>query len=55
VGAACKRHLRAGDRTQPEVFGGMGELERAVNPVVVGKRNSFVTELGRPRRELLGQ
>ena len=55
VGAAVERDLGAGDRAQPEVLGRMRELERSVDPVVVGERERVVAELGRPRRELLGQ
>jgi len=33
----------------------MRELERAVDPLVVGQRQRLVTELGRPRRQFLRQ
>jgi hypothetical protein len=33
----------------------MGELERAVDAVVVGQRERFVSELGSTRRQLLRQ
>ena len=32
----------------------MGELERAVETVVVGQRQRLVAQLDRPRRQLLG-
>ena len=55
VCAAGERHLRAGDRAQPELLACVRELERAVDAVVVGERERVVAELGRPRRELLRQ
>ncbi len=55
VRPTCERDLRAGDRPQPERLGGVRELERAVDPVVVGERERVVAELHRPRRELLRQ
>jgi hypothetical protein len=33
----------------------VGELERAVDAVVVGERERLVAELGGPRGDLLGQ
>ena len=51
----AERDLGAGDRAQPEVLGRVGELERPVDPVVVGERERVVAELDRPRGELLGQ
>ena len=55
VGVVLERDLRAGDRAQPEVLGGVGELERAVDAVVVGERERVVAELGGARGELLRQ
>lgn len=46
-------HLRAGDRPEPGVLRGVGELERAVDPVVIGQRERRIAELGRSRDELL--
>ena len=39
---------------RPKRLGRVGELERAVDAVVVGERERLVAELGRPRGELLG-
>ena len=47
-------HLGAGDRPDAGELRGMRELERAVDPVVVGERERLVAELGRASRELLG-
>ena len=55
MGAAGERDLGAGDRPQPEVLGGVRELERAVDAVVVGEREGVVAELGGARGELLRQ
>ena len=55
VGAPFERDLGAGDRANAEVLRGVRELERAVDPVVVGQRERLVAELGRPGRQLLGQ
>ncbi len=33
----------------------MGELERAVDPVVIGERERGVAKIGRPRDELFRQ
>ena len=55
VGAAVERHLGAGDRPHSEILRGMGELERAVDPVVVGERERGVAELGRAGGELFRQ
>jgi hypothetical protein len=55
VRAVGQRYLRAGDRPDAEGFRRVRELERAVDPVVVGQRERFVTELGRARRQLLRQ
>ncbi len=49
---ARKRDLGARDRPQAELPGGVGELERAVDAVVVGERERVVAELDRPGREL---
>ncbi len=55
MGAALERHLGAGDRAQAERFRGLGELERAVDAVVVGQRERVVAELDGACGELLGQ
>ena len=47
------RHLRPGDRPDTGVLRGVGELERAVDAVVVGQRERRVAELGGLRDELL--
>ena len=54
VARALDRHLGAGDRPDPGVLGGMRELERAVDAVVVGESERRVAELRRSRGELLG-
>ena len=43
-------HLGAGDRPDAGELRGMRELERAVDPVVVGERERLVAELGREPR-----
>ena len=53
VAASLQRHLRAGDRPHPERLRRVRELERPVDPVVVGERQRLVPELGRTRRKLL--
>ncbi len=45
--------LGSRDRPQAERLRRVGELERAVDPVVVGERERRVAELGRPHHELL--
>ena len=55
VRAALERHLRAGDRPDAERLRRVRELERAVDPVVVGERERLVAELGRAKRQLLRQ
>ena len=52
--SARERDLGAGDRPHTEVLRRLRELERAVDPVVVGERERLVAELGRPGGELLG-
>ena len=54
VRAVGERHLGAGDGAQPERLRRVGELERAVDPVVIGERERLVSELDRAGRELLG-
>ena len=54
VRTALERDLGAGDRADAEVLRRVRELERAVDPVVVGQRERRVAELGRLRRQLLG-
>ena len=55
VRAVRQRHLGARDRPHAEHLRRMRELERAVDPVVVGQRERLVAELGRARRQLLRQ
>ena len=55
MGPVRERHLRARDRTDAERLRRVRELERPVDPVVVGERERLVAELGRPRRELFRQ
>ena len=52
--AVDERHLRAGERPHPDELGRLGELERAVDPVVVGQRERLVAELRRPQGQLFG-
>ena len=54
VRAVGERDLGAGDRAEPDRLGGMRELERPVDAVVVGERERLVAELGGARGELLG-
>src|SRR5262249_3380478 len=53
VRTARECHLRAGDRPDAERLGRLRELQRAVDPVVVGQRERAVAELGRADREIL--
>ena len=46
-------HLGARDRPDAEVLRRVGELERAVDPVMVRECERLVAELGRAQRELL--
>jgi hypothetical protein len=55
VRAVGQRHLGARDRAHAERLGGVRELERAVDAVVVGQRQRVVAELGRTGRQLLGE
>ena len=48
-----ERHLRAGDRPHAEGLRRVCELERAVDPVVVGERERFVPQLGGARGQFL--
>ena len=50
-----QRQLRARDRPHAERLRRVRELERAVEPVVVGERERLVAELGRLHGELLGE
>ncbi len=52
--AAVQCDLGACDRSDAGELRGLGELERAVDAVVVGERERLVAELRRPQRELLG-
>jgi len=54
VRAAPERHLRARDRADAERLGGVGELERPVDAVVIGERERAVAELRGADDELLG-
>jgi hypothetical protein len=54
VPSTFDRHLGAGDGPNAGVLGGMRELERAVDAVVVGEGERRVAELGGSRDELLG-
>src|SRR6185437_12962472 len=53
VRSADERDLGPGDRPDAEVLRRVRELERAVDPVVVGQRERRVAELGCFRCELL--
>jgi hypothetical protein len=55
VRAVEERELGARQRAQPDCLGGMRELERAVQPVVVGERERGIAELGGLKRKLLGE
>ena len=52
MGTTVERHLGAGDRPDAQILGSVGELERAVDTVVVGERECRVAELGRTGGEL---
>jgi hypothetical protein len=52
VRAPFERHLGPGDRAHAERLRRVRELERAVDPVVVGERERLVAKLGRAQREL---
>jgi hypothetical protein len=55
VAAVLERHLRPVDRLQPEAGGGLRELHRAAQAVVVGERERLVPQLhGRPH-QLVGE
>ena len=51
--AADESDLGAGDRADADELRRVGELERAVDAVVVGERERLVAELRRAQRELL--
>ena len=55
VAAVVEVDLRAVDRLQPEPLGGLGELHRAAQPVVVGQREGAVAEPGGRTGQLLRQ
>ena len=55
VAAVVEVDLRPVDRLHPEPLGGLRELHRAAQPVVVGQREGAVARLGRSARQLLGQ
>jgi hypothetical protein len=52
---AGEADLGAGDRTNAERLGRVGELERATDCVVVGERQRVVAEVGGARGELVGK
>ena len=53
VAAVLQRHLRPVDRVQPEARGGLRELHRAAQAVVVGERERLVAERGRRPHQLV--
>ena len=53
VRATDERQLRAGDRADADELRRVGELERAVDAVVIGERERLVAELRRAQRQLL--
>jgi hypothetical protein len=55
VGVVGERRLGAGDGPHADGLGGVGELERAVDAVVVGKREGGIAEVGGADGELLGK
>ena len=55
VRAVGEGDLGAGDGTDPDRSGRVGELERAVDTVVVGERERGIAELGGTDGELFGQ
>jgi hypothetical protein len=55
VAGVLERHLRPVDRPQAEPGGGLGELHRARQAVVVGEREGVVAELRRRGRQLVGE
>ena len=54
VRTAVQGDLGAGDRADADELRRVGELERAVDAVVIGERERLVAELRRPQRQLLG-
>ena len=50
---AVQGDLGAGDRADADELRRVGELERAVDAVVIGERERLVAELCRPQRQLL--
>src|SRR5262249_57945674 len=55
VRAVGERQLRTGDRMHAEVLRSVRELQRSVQPVVVGERERGIAELGGTDGELLRQ
>jgi hypothetical protein len=55
VRAVGERGLCPRDRAEADRLRGVGELERAVDAVVVGERESLVAELGRADGQLFGK
>src|SRR5215211_314638 len=55
MGTVGERRLRARDRLDADRLGGVGELERTVDAVVVGERERGIAELGRAHGQLFGK
>ena len=55
VRAVRERHLGTGDRPDAEVLGGVRELQRAVDAVMVGERERGIAELRGANGELFRQ
>jgi hypothetical protein len=55
MGSVSERRLRARNRLDADRLGSVGELERAVDAVVVGERERGIAELGRAHGQLLGK
>ncbi len=54
VGAPAQGDLRPGDGPHPGRPGGVGELERSAQPVVIREGQGRVPQLSRPGRHLIG-
>jgi hypothetical protein len=55
MAAVVEIHLRSVDRLQPEPLGGLRELHRAAQPVVVGQRERAVPEPRSRAGQLVGK
>ena len=53
VATVLERHLRPVDRAQPEARGGLRELHRAAQPVMVGERERLIAQLDRRPHQLV--